>query len=225
MSHRDAAEPRALGRRDASDGVFDGHRAPFVAHPPELADPEEERRGIRLRGRRLLGAHDERDAVPRAHLRERELDLALESARHDADGTAGGAPRDQLDRAGEGAESPFEAVHEPRCLGGHQRAHLVFAERSTSAREDRAEDPRVVEAEVVLRVVGLADRDGVAREHVVERREMNGFAVDQDPVEIEQRRRRTRSHEAHSYLAVRSRSRDTMTARPKRASTACDAGE
>ena len=51
MAHRDAAEPRALGRGDAADRVLDGDRAPSCPIRRSSLTPEEERRGVRLGGR------------------------------------------------------------------------------------------------------------------------------------------------------------------------------
>ena len=55
-------------------------------------------------------------------------------------------------------------------------------------RERGAEDAGVVEAEVALHVLGLRELDALRREHVVEGREVNGLAVHQHTVEIEERR-------------------------------------
>ena len=69
-----------------------------------------------------------------------------------------------------------------------ERAHLFLAQRPPAARERRAEDARVVQAQVALEVFALGHRDALRAEDVVEGGEVDGLAVHQHAVEVEEGR-------------------------------------
>ena len=84
----DAAQARSLRGQHAARGVLDrGGLDPRVgaAELLQLGEPEQEGPRIRLGGGGAISADDHLDEVADPHLRERELDLAPEGARHDRD--------------------------------------------------------------------------------------------------------------------------------------------
>jgi hypothetical protein len=93
---------------------------------------------------------------------------------------------DQLRGTGEQGQGRFGARAVQRAFGFDQLGDQCRVGGSTGIDEDRAERAHVVETEILLPVIGLAERDAERQQRVLECGQVDGLVVGEHPVVVEQ---------------------------------------
>ncbi len=181
---------RGKGRGDPGHGVLEGEAVRGLVAGGErrqLPRGHEVGGGVGLGAGHVVRAHDHGERLPQLARGEDGLDLRVARAGGDAQRHFRGESAHDVARAGEEGDV-LQDFPEAGHLQARDPVHLLQVGGDAVVLEHAADGPPVVEGQVLREVVLAGNRDPLGQHGVTKGLEMEGLAVHEHAVEVEDHR-------------------------------------
>ena len=202
VRNADAAKAGAARRLESPPRILDGYTAAAIERTPSHLLKLPKRQIVRRRRRLALGriarGDDDREQWSKPGRGEDFIDLMTKRTGGDGDWNVGGGMANEVASTWKQRVASTRQVVKVDPLAGHKVAHLAAGERGAVVLSQRLEHPHIVEAQILVEVVGGAQLEANLAERSLKRSQMKWLAVGDDAIEVEDDRLQRR-HETGTF--------------------------